>query len=199
MRLSAPVDARVDSFMARLRAALRGMPEAEIDDILRELRSHISDLAGPQESEIETAIRSLGDPVDLAKKYRAENLIARAECSGSPLAILQGLRHAGRSPVGRFTAAVLYVFGYAIVVTLWRVAIEKVLVPSWAGLWYAPGDPWSFSLDSSGHGAPGTRELLGWWLVPAAIIAGWMIKYLTDRAATWWIRRCRRSIEMETS
>lgn len=199
MTISAARDATIDPFFARLRAALRGMPEGEIDDVLRELRSHIADLADSQGSDIEAAVRSLGDPVDLAKKYKAENLIARAECSGSPLVILQGLRHAGRSRAGRFTVTVLYVFGYVNVVSLWRAAIEKVLVPSRAGLWYTPGDLWSLSLGWGGHAAPGARELLGWWLVPAAVIAGWIVKYLTDRAATWWIRRYRRSAETETS
>ena len=189
----------IDPFLARLRAALRGMPEGEIDDILRELRSHITDLADSSGSDVESAIRSLGDPVDLAKKYRAENVIAQAECSGSPLVILQGLRHAGRSRVGRFTATVLYVSGYAMVVTLWRIAVEKVFVPSWTGLWYTPGDVWSLSLGSGAHRSPEARELLGFWLVPAAIIAGWILKYLTDRVATWWIRRYRRSVGMETS
>jgi hypothetical protein len=199
MTISAATDARVDSFMARLRAALRGMPEGEIDDILRELRSHVGDLAESQGSDIDAALRSLGDPVDLAKKYRADNQIARAECSGSPLVILQGLRHAGRTRVGRFTATVLYLFGYANVVSLWRAAIEKVAVPSWAGLWYTPDEPWSLSLAIGHPGAPGARELLGWWLIPAAVIAGWIVKYLTDRAATWWIRRYRRSMGIEAS
>jgi hypothetical protein len=88
----------------------------------------------------------------------------------------------------------MYVFGYAIVVTLWRAAIEKVLFPSRVGLWYTRGDPWSLSLVIGGNPAPGARELLGWWLVPAALIAGLIFKYLTDRAATWWIRRYRRSV-----
>lgn len=199
MTISAATDARIDSFMARLRAALRGMPEGEIDDILRELRSHIADLAEPQGSDIEAAIRSLGDPVDLAKKYKSENLIARAECSGSTLVILQGLRHAGRSGAGRLTATVLYVLGYVYVVTFWAAAIEKALFPSRVGLWWTPGELWSLSLVTRGGGAPGARELLGWWLIPAAIAAGWILKYLADRAATWWIRRYRRSVEVETS
>ena len=198
MTIIAPMDARIETFIARLRAALRGMPEGEIADILREIRSHIADLAASQGSDIEAAIRSLGDPVDLAKKYRAENLIARAECSGSTLAILQGLRHAGRTHAGRFTATVFYVTGYVYVVTLWSAAIQKLVFPSRVGLWCIPGDPWSLSL-ATGGGAPGARELLGWWLVPAAAVAGWALKYLADHAATWWIRRYRRSGEMETS
>jgi HAAS domain-containing protein len=197
MTIAAARDARIDSFIARLRAALQGMPEREIDDILREIRSHITDLVDSHGSDIEAAIRSLGDPVDLAKKYRAENLIARAECSGSTLAILQGLRHAGSSRAGRFTATLLYVVGYVYVVTLWSAAIQKVLFPSRVGLWCTPGDPWSLSLATDG-GAPGAQELLGWWLVPAAVVAGWTLKYLVDHAAMWWIRRYRRSVEMET-
>ncbi len=198
MTIAAATDARIDSFLARLRAALRGMPEGEVDDILRELRSHIAELADSRGSDIDAAIRSLGDPVDRAKKYRAENLSARAECSGSTLAILQGLKHAGRSRAGRFTATVLYVIGYVYVVTFWSAAIEKLLFPSRVGLWCTPGDPWSLSLVTGGSGVPGARELLGWWLVPGAVVAGWVLKYLADRAATWWIRRYRRS-EMETS
>jgi uncharacterized membrane protein len=177
MTISSAGDPRLDSFLARLRVSLHGMPEGEIEDILRELRSHIADLADSYGSDIEGALRSLGDPVELGKKYKAENVIVRAECSGSPLVILQGLRHAAHSRAGRFTATVLYVSGYAMVVDLWRLAIERVFVPSWTG----------------------TAARLGWWLVPAAIVGGFILKYLTDHTATWWIRRYRRSVEMETS
>ena len=74
-------ESRIDGYLSRVRAALRGLPEGEIDDILRELRSHVNDLAEGQG--VDAALRSLGDPVDLAKTYRAENEIAQAECSGS--------------------------------------------------------------------------------------------------------------------
>src|SRR5437762_959090 len=85
----------------------------------RELRSHAVALAGSEGAGVETALRSLGNPVDLAETYRAENRMIQAECTSSTLVILQGLRHASRSRMGRFTATVLYVFGYVNVVTLW--------------------------------------------------------------------------------
>src|SRR5579864_4917628 len=130
-------ESRIDSYLARVRAALCGLPEGEIEDILRELRSHANELAEGQG--MEAALRSLGDPVDLAKTYRAENEIARAECSGSPLRILLGLRNSSRSRVGRVTLGALYFFGYANVLTLWVAAVDKLLFPSRTGLWYTSG------------------------------------------------------------
>src|ERR1035437_8643553 len=121
-------ESRIDTYLARVRAALRGMPDREIDDILHELRSHIVELA--EGAGAEAALRSLGDPVHLAKTYRAENLMAQADCSGSPLAIRQGLRHASRNGIGRVLITVAYVFGYANVLTLWAAAIEKLFTPS---------------------------------------------------------------------
>src|SRR5215813_13780993 len=108
--MKAPVgsDSRIDSFLARLRAALRGMSEGEIDDILKEIRGHILELTESRDGDAEAALRSLGDPVEMAGKYLADRRMVRAECSGSPLVILQGLRHASRSSLGRFAATVLY-------------------------------------------------------------------------------------------
>jgi hypothetical protein len=187
----AGLESRIDSYLARVRAALRGLPEGEIEDILRELRSHANELAEGQG--VEAALRSLGDPVDLAKTYRAENEIARAECSGSPLRILQGLRHSSQSRIGRVTVSALYFFGYANVLKLWVTAADKLFFPSRTGLWYISGDIWSLRLVTDGRPPAGAHELLGWWLVPVVIVAGWIVRYLVDSAARWWIRHYRQS------
>ena len=193
MATHADSDSRIDGFLARLRAALRGMPEREIDDILREIRSHIAELSETQGSDVEAAIRTLGDPVDLAMTYRAENVMVQAECSGSPLVILQALRHASRTRAGRTTATLLYVFGYATVISLWREAVHQLFTPARTGLWYTPGSAWPFTFISDGSGPAGSTEILGWWLIPAVIVTGWAVKYAVDHVAKWWLRRYRRS------
>jgi hypothetical protein len=185
-------DSKIESYLARVRTALRGLPQRELDDILRELRSHIVELSEQEGSGVEAALASLGDPVDLAKTYRAENRMVRAECSGSPLVILQGLRHATRSGWGRITATALFLFGYMNMAMLWASAIEKIFAPARGGLWYTPGDLWSLTLVIEGNPPAGARELLGWWLVPIALLLGWALRYLTDRIARLWIRRYRR-------
>ena len=184
---------RIESYLARVRVALRGLPESEIEDILRELRGHIVELAGEEGPGVEAALQSLGDPVNLAKTYKTENQMVRAECSDSPLAILLGLRHASRSVWGRVTATALYAFGYINVLTLWSAAIEKLFAPSRTGFWHIPGTLWSFVLVADGNAPAGAHELLGWWLVPIALAVGWTLRYVTDRTARWWIGRYRRS------
>ena len=145
-----------------MRAALLGLPEQEVDDILRELQSHADELAEGQG--VEAALRSLGDPVDMARTYRAEKLMARAECSGSPLVILEGLRNSSLRRSRRVTVTALYISGYANVIVLWTAGLEKLLSPSRTGLWYMPGNIWSLRLITDGTAPAGGRELLGWWL-----------------------------------
>lgn len=195
--MAASVESRIESYLAQVRVALRRLPENEVEDILRELRSHIADVGGNDERRVDEALKSLGDPVDLAKTYRAENQMVQAECSGSPLVILQGLQHTTRTRAGRVTANALFFFGYINLFLLWSAAVEKLLSPSRAGLWYVPGDWWSVSLVTFDSPPPGARELLGWWLVPIAALVGWGVKAVTDRTAQWWIGRYRRRKEAQ--
>ena len=185
---------KVENYLGRVRVALRGLPEREIDDILRELRSTADEVG-----DADAALRSLGDPVDLAKTYRAENQIVQAECSGSPLAILQGLRYASRSRIWRVLVGSAYCFGYVNVVTLWVAAIDKLFWPSRTGLWLTPGDLLTIRLVTDGRPPAGATEILGWWLVPAAILAGWILRYLVDQLALLWLRRYRRSNSLRTA
>jgi len=149
-------------------------------------------------SGVEEALSSLGDPADLARKYRAEGQIARAECSSSPLVILQGLRHTSHSWSGRVAITALYIFGWAVVVTLWRAALDKLFTPSQVGLWSKP-EGWPLALVSDGRAPAGGHELLGWWLVPLMIVAGFILRYLVDRAALRWLRRYRESQAHQTA
>ena len=58
------VESMVDSYLERVRTALHGLPERQIEDILRELRAHAIELA--EGKGIDVALTSLGDPVELA-------------------------------------------------------------------------------------------------------------------------------------
>jgi hypothetical protein len=196
MTISSSAETKIGSYLATVRAALRGLPEMQIEDIMRELRGHALELAEGKGAD--AAIESLGDPVDLAKTYRAESEIVHGECSGSPLSIFLGLRHASRSRAGRFAATVLYVFAYANVVTLWVAATDKIFWPSRTGFWYTSGQWWPFKLVTDGRQPAGGSELLGWWLVPATIAAGWILRYFIDRVARWWLRRYRQSTALHS-
>lgn len=197
MTLAADANAKVSSYLGQVRAALRGLPQPQIEEIIRELRSHVTELAGAEGQGIEAALRSLGDPIGLANTYQSEHRIKRAECSGSSLVILQGLRATTRGGLGRIAATALYAFGYINALALWAAAVDKFFTPSRVGLWFNPGNLWPFTLVTRGDTPSGAREVLGWWFVPFALFVGWALKYLTDRIARWWIARYRRSRESQ--
>jgi len=183
----------LERYLMQVRAALRGLPEPEIDDILRELRSHIVESAGDG-TELAAALGALGNPLDLANTYRADNQMAQAECTCSPLVILQGLRHASRSRLGCFAVTALYCFAYTFVVILVSAAVIKLFAPAHTGVFYTPGNLLSFQLIGDGSPPPGANELLGWWLVPIGLVAGLSLRYPIDWVAQWWIRRYRSTI-----
>lgn len=79
----------VDAYSLRLRAALRGLPDSEIEEILREIRGHILERQeGEGDSErLLKILRELGSPEDIGALYRTEALVARARTTFSPALI----------------------------------------------------------------------------------------------------------------
>jgi uncharacterized membrane protein len=73
------------TFLAELRAGLRGVPAASIQAVLSDYEAHFTDAACEGRSEEEVA-RALGDPLLLADEWRAEAQVASWERSASPSA-----------------------------------------------------------------------------------------------------------------
>ena len=183
------VDLAAERYLDRLRAALHGMPVAEIEEILLELRSHIAE-RGESTTDIEAVLRSLGDPEALARQYRTDRVTARA-CTGAPIAVLQGLLALRRGSVLGWLVLAVTAFGYAWGLVLVAAAIEKIISPHDVGLWMRPGAVSIPRLLVDGPGPAGTRELLDWWFVPFGLVAGAFVGFLAGRIGLWWIRRYR--------
>ena len=182
----------VERYLDRVRAALRGLPPRDIDDIVLELHGHIAERSGP-DGDPADAIRSLGDPVELARQYLAESVGARAECSRSPIVMLHSLLLLRRGSLAGWAVLALAAFGYAWAIALGAAAIEKLISPRDVGLWLRPDALSLPRLTVDGPGPVGYRELLGWWFVPLGLATGVTLLFLTRRFGLWWIRRARSS------
>ena len=194
--MTRPVEAdpAVERYLERVRASLRGMPRSEIDEIVLELRGHIAERSASG-AEVGEALRSLGDPSELAHQYRTDRVSVRAECGGSPIVILHSLMLLRNRSAAGWAVLALTAFGYAWAIALGAAAFEKILSPRDVGLWIRPGTAVLPRLTVDGPGPPGTHELLGWWLVPLALVACVVLLYVTKRFGLWWIRRSRRARE----
>src|SRR5580658_5912392 len=134
---------RIDAYLGRLRARLRGLKDEDIREIVEELRSHIMDKAaasGEATGEItsagvDTALAALGSPEELASQYMTDTLLARAEVSRSPLQILRSLFRWASLSVAGFLVLLVSIIGYGTGISFFLVALLKPLHPETAGLW----------------------------------------------------------------
>ena len=196
---------KIDAYLGRLRGRLRGANDAEVREIVDELRSHIVDKAaasGEADAEItaagvDEALGALGSPEELASQYMTDTLLARAEVSRSPLQILRSLFRWGSFSVAGFFVLLGSVLGYFFGIVFILVALLRPFHPHTAGLWVIPngaGDSEiSFRLGFGNVPLDG-KDVLGWWIVPVGWMAGIGLMMLTTQVALWFVRQYRRSL-----
>ena len=192
---------KIEAYLARVRAQLRGFNDQQVAEIVAELRSHVIDklaISGDAvtPSQVDAILAALGTPEELAGQYITDNVLARAEVSRSPLRILDSLFRWASLSVAGFFVLICSVLGYFFGAVFILVAILKPFHPQTAGLWLlhdSTGDPeFSFRMGFSST-PPDGRDLLGWWVVPLGILAGCALVTLTTRFALWCARQYRKS------
>ncbi len=144
MTTSGDAQQEIEAYLSRLRQRLRGMNDDDVREIVKEMRSHITDkaAAGGEVTAVgvDAAIARLGTPEELASQYTTDDLLARAEVSRSPLRILEGLFRWASLSVAGFFVLMGSLLGYFLGVTLVLSALLKTIHPRTAGLWLLPSN-----------------------------------------------------------
>src|SRR5262249_33540990 len=92
MTSAVAIDNHIADYMRGLDTALGGITPEQKNDILREIRGHITEsVSGSAEPDkaLERVIRMLGNPRELPERYRTEALLTRASRSFSPWVLFQ--------------------------------------------------------------------------------------------------------------
>jgi hypothetical protein len=191
---------KIESYLGKLRACLRDVASEEVNDIIGELRSHIlekSTVHGELGArDVEAALEGLGKPEDLASEYMTDAALARAEVSRSPIRILASLFRWASLSVAGFFVLISSLLGYFVGAAVILCAVLKPIHPQSAGLWSfhdSSGDlELSLRLGFGSAPTPG-HDVLGWWIVPVGLVAGFGLVMLTTRFAIWSVRLYRES------
>ena len=191
---------KIEQYLSELRSRLRGLGERQVSEIIAELRSHIAERAAPRGEltvdGVSAALQALGSSAELARQYTADEVLARAEISRSPLRLLDSLfRWATMSVAGSLvlTGAIT---GYFVGLVFLAVAVLKLFHPATAGLWAlrdGAGDPELSVRMGFGAAPSNAHELLGWWIVPLGMVIGCGLVMLTTRFSIGCVRMYRRS------
>lgn len=187
-RNSAALDS-LDTYLARLRTALSGLPAPEVEEILREFRSHIVERQhGADQNNSQHLSRifgELGSPEDVAALYRTEAMVKRAQLTLSPLLMFAAAtRLATKSLVG-FLSLMIALFGYLTGAAFLWCAVMKPIWPQRIGLWVSDH---RFSMGDMIDRSPHARELLGWWIIPIGLVFGVGIVLATTLLLRWLLR-----------
>jgi uncharacterized membrane protein len=186
-RKSTP-SAPAEEYLTRLRIALGRLPETEIDDIVRELRSHIlerQEMAGKHDDEhVMGILGDLGSPEEIGALYQAEALVARARSSHSPLLILASTARLARRSLVGLLAFMLAVFGYVFGGGCIVLAAMKPFMPDRIGFWISEHRHSIGWLPKTEH----AQDVLGWSIIPAAMIFGVFFIAVTTALLRWLLR-----------
>ena len=189
---------KMEVYLSKLSARLRGIGNEQSREIVEELRSHIVETAtvNGELTGVDAALEALGRPEELAEEYLTDAALARAEVSRSPLRILAGLFRWASLSVAGFFVLLGSLLGYFVGLALVLCAVLKPIHPQSAGLWSFRDSSGGLNLSLRlGFGSPpaGGHDVLGWWIVPIGWVAGWGLVVLTTRFAIWCARLYRKS------
>jgi len=175
-----------------LSKALRGLPDAERDDIVAEIGAHL-DHRNTQ-GKLNEAIAELGSPASCARAFRDELTLQTAFNDGGPARTLGALailatRHI-IAMLGLFITGLFLIMSFAMALT----GIAELFTPETVGLWVEQGGA-GFSFGMVGEQSDEVyREYLGGWYFPVAVLLS-VVLYLLSQ----WIGRAFLKLMMGRS
>ncbi|HEY4902565.1 MAG TPA: hypothetical protein VIH89_03750 [Candidatus Sulfotelmatobacter sp.] len=200
MTIEGDAQHKIEAYLGRLRGRLRGINSGYAQEIVEELRSHITEKAGFDEEHtpgvVDAVLTALGSPDELASQYLTDDMLARAEVSRSPVRILEGLFRWASLSIAGFLVLLTSIMGYFLGGVFMWCAVLKIVHPQTAGLWVISGGSGDseISLRLGFIGVPpGGRDVLGWWTVPVGLLVGCGLVVLTTRFALWCAGQYRKS------
>lgn len=166
----------LDAYLGELDQVLSPLAESERQEILQEIRAHLTDSAaaeaGDDAQRAASAIRKLGSARVVGQAYLSESLLERASHGLRPGLTAMGLATALGGGLGMTALGLVFAFGYLALTIIAIATVGKLFVPA-SGLWLHDTGAWSLSFEAM----PNSREVLGWWIVPIGtglVVGGWL-------------------------
>lgn len=189
--------AHLETYLHQVRRNLGGLPAAESDEIVAELRSHVLDRVegAPTPQRVEEAIAALGSPREVARINLTERVAVELEADRSPLTVLRGVARLARLSLYGMFAGLVSFTGYVLAAGFLITAISELISRTRAGLWRWPDDHGAYHYVMGVTNHPQGQELLGWWVVPIGLGLAVLLGWLTWRFGIFSVRHMRRTAQ----
>ena len=189
--MATPTTAATDHYLRIVRQGLASLPVTEREDILAELRSHLSER---WEQGSGDPLVGFDPPEKLAAEFVTEYALRGALAQGTSWALGRALLIAGRDgALGLLVLLPLLILQLSAAGLL-LAAVLKPFLPDHVGLWVGGG---RFYAGIVGQADGVTHEALGWWSIPVFAVVGGLLFWLPNRAmlalVRWRLRSTRSS------
>lgn len=169
----------IRAYLQTLAAQLGKLEPAEAAEVMREIESHIHDVVDQAEArgealDVAALLAGFGSPEALAAQYVAHIQTGAAPPAG--FRVIQRVKQSVTHGLYYSMAA----FGFSVAIALLLLALAKLMDPSSVGVWSVAGGN-SIFITWSGSPYPDAHELLGYGLVPIALLAAGWCAELTRR------------------
>ena len=179
----------IESYFAALSTQLSGLAQPKKDEVIRELRAHVSDrleqIAAPTDNDCRAVLTAMGSPVEIARQYRLELLLNQSAWKISPWTLLRTLFRWTLTGIQGYVVFVVAMLGYTLGACLYVTALLKPLFPHNVGLFVGEQ---GVTLADFPLPPPGV-EILGPYFIPFAVALGFLCMWGTTLAIRFVIRR----------
>jgi uncharacterized membrane protein len=177
-------DRKLSEYARRLRWALAALPDADRNDIVEEMRSHVLDRIETGVS-MKDALEALGEPTVYASRFCEAYSVASALSKRRTPNLVVALAGFVTRNIAAAVAAFFVVLAWAVATLLTFVAILKIKDPAHVGLWRGADFLFIGIINDPSTG----QELLGLWITPLAAISIVLAWLVTRGLATWALQR----------
>lgn len=186
-----------ERYLRRLSVALRSIDGRERDAIVQETRSHLMERAGQGSDAVGRALAAFGKPEVYAEGFLEGADLRSALARDSALPMLgEVLKLAGKSAAA-FVPATVILLLCTCAFAFGAMAVIKPIAPEAVGLWVdSEAGTFAFGVVSEAS-RQGATELLGYWIIPVAVVCSVLSLVAARRVVRLVLARRLRSIESE--
>jgi len=169
----------IRAYVHALASHLGKLDKASAEEVVREIESHIHEVVDQAEArgedlDVAALLQGFGPPEALAAQY-----VAHIQTGAPPPAGFRVIQRVKQT----VTHGLYYsmgAFGFSVAVAFLLLALAKMIAPASVGMWSVAGGN-SITITWSGSPHPEAQEVLGYGLIPLALVAAAWCAEVTRR------------------
>ena len=163
----------IEDYFSQLEAKMSDLPQADRQELARELRAHVLDRLDQAtvatEADCRVVLKALGTPEEIARQYRLERIMSRSAWRISPLSVLRTLLRWTITGVQGYAVFTVALIGYVLSTSFYLTALLKPFFPHNVGFFIS-----SRGLNLAAWPQPHGVAVLDAYFIPLSVLLGYL-------------------------